>query len=176
MTRPLALAVVLVCALLGLTAPALAAPPAVEVVADPTRVSTTLGDEFSIETELTNTGATPTGQVLAHLNIVSLDDRAYVDPEDWSSDRSQDLSLAPGDSETLGWDIQAVNPGSFAVYVVVLSTAGGDDQLVVSRKVTVDVAERSTINAGGALKVVITVPVLLGVVALLTRLRVRRRH
>ena len=182
MTRPTALLVALVCALLLVAAPAAAAPAPVEVLAEPPRISATLGDEFSVETTVTNPADAASGPLLAHLNIASVDDRAYVDPEDWSADRSQELSLAPGESQTLSWDIQAVNSGRFAAYVVVLPTGAPTsgtprpETLVVSPQVTLEVATRSTLNAGGALKVVLTMPLLLGSAAIATRLRIRRRR
>jgi hypothetical protein len=183
MTRPLTLLLALVWALLLVTAPAAAAPAPVEVLAEPPRISATLGDEFSIETTVTNPVDAASGPLLAHLNVASLDDRAYVDPEDWSADRSQELSLAPGESRTLSWDIQAVNSGRFAAYVVVLPTgatsgatsgAPGPETLAVSPQVTLEVATRSTLDAGGALKVVLAMPLLLGLTAIATRLRIRR--
>jgi hypothetical protein len=184
MTRPLTLLLALVWALLLVAPPAAAAPAPVEVLAEPPSISATLGDEFSIETTVTNPVEAASGPLLAHLNVASLDDRAYVDPEDWSADRSQELSLAPGESRTLSWDIQAVNSGRFAAYVVVLPTgaptSGGSsgppapETLAVSPQVTLEVATRSTLNAGGALKVVLAMPLLLGITALATRLRIRR--
>ena len=182
MRRRLTLLAMLVAALLLVGAPALAVPPPVDVLAQPPRVVTTLGDEFSLETVVRNPADAATGPLLAHLNIASVDGASYVDPEDWSSERSQELSLRPGESRTLSWDIQAVNSGRFAVYVVVLPTAsspaGGPvtPSLAVSPMVTVEVATRSTLNAGGALKVILTMPVLLGITAILTRLRIRRRR
>jgi uncharacterized membrane protein len=178
MTRPLLLLASLLWVLLASAAPAEAAPPHVTVVARPDRVSTTLGDEFVIRTQLTNTSGADTGQLLVHLNVASLDGRAYVDPEDWSSERSQDISLKPGENRTLSWDIQAVNSGSFAAYVVVLPAGGADEPagaLVVSPMIKIEVADRSTLNAAGALQVGVVVPVLLGGLALAAHLRHRRR-
>ena len=98
----------------GLPAPALADPLNVQVVADPPAVSTVLGDHFEITTEIRNTGSAPTGDILAHLNVASIEGTVYVDPEDWSSERSQQLSLKAGESRELSWEIQAVNSGRFA--------------------------------------------------------------
>jgi len=178
MRRPLILLTSLVWVLLGLAAPAEAAPPHVKVVTHRDRVSTTLGDEFVIQTRLINTSGTSTGRLVVHLNIASIDGRAYVDPEDWSSERSQELSLRAGENRTLSWDIQAVNSGSFAAYVVVLPAGGAEEPsgaLVASPMIKVEVADRSTLNASGALQVCITVPLLLGGLALAAHLRNRRR-
>jgi hypothetical protein len=55
------------------------------------------------------------------------------------------------------------------------SVAGNED-LKISPLVKVDVAQRTTLTAGGALPVVITVPLLIGVAGAATLLRVRRRR
>jgi len=120
MRRVLVLAGALICVLSGIPAPAMAAPLTVDIVVDPTQVETVLGDRFTITTDVRNTGRTDSGPLLAHLNVASLQPDVYVDPEDWSSARSQELSLQPGESRTLSWELQAVNSGRFAAYVVVL--------------------------------------------------------
>jgi uncharacterized membrane protein len=179
LTTVIALTAVLVGVLGALAAPALAAPPPIRVVAGPTLVSTRLGDELTVTTRVTNRGSASSGSLLAHLNIASVDRRAYVDPEDWSSERSQELTLSSGESRTLSWDIQAVNSGSFAAYVVVLPTAStraSSQELVVSPMIRLEVATRSTLDAGGALYVVAIVPLVLGVTALAARWRLRRQR
>jgi hypothetical protein len=169
----------LVGALTWLAAPALATGPAsLQVVAEPAQVETVLGGRFTITTEITNTGAASSGEILAHLNVASIEGSVYVDPEDWSSDRSQELSLQPGESQKLSWELQAVNPGHFAAYVAVVpfgSTVAGNEDLMISPLVNIAVASRSTLTAQGALPVVITVPLLLGVAAAGVFVRARRR-
>ena len=86
----------------------------VDIVIDPVRLDTVLGDRFILETEVHNTAAAPSGPLLAHLNVASLETSVYVDPEDWSSERSQELSLQPGESQKLSWELQAVNSGRSA--------------------------------------------------------------
>ena len=177
--RALIMIVLLAGVLIGLPAPALADPLTVEVAADPPVVSTVLGDHFEVSTEVKNTGTKPTGEILAHLNVASIEGSVYVDPEDWSSERSQQLSLKPGESRELSWEIQAVNSGQFAAYVVVVPFGGsvnGNEQLNISPLVKVDVAQRTTLTAGGALPVVLMVPLLTGVAAGTALFRVRRRR
>ena len=177
MRKSLALAGLLVGVLSGLSVPAMAKPLTVDIVVEPTHIQTALGEEFSIETEIRNTGSANSGPLLAHLNVASLDNSVYVDPEDWSSERSQDLSLQPGESRTLTWELQAVNSGHLAAYVVVLpatKTAAGQEDLVVTPLVRLDVAPRSTLTGGGALPVVLGVPLLLGLVAAAARYRSSR--
>ena len=89
----------------GLPAAALANPLNVEVAADPPTVSTVLGGRFKITTEIKNTGSAATGEILAHLNVASIEGSVYVDPEDWSTDRSQQNSRKPGESRNLSWEI-----------------------------------------------------------------------
>ena len=177
MKKSLALAGLLVGVLSGLSVPAIAEPLTVEIVVEPTHIQIALGEEFTIETEIRNTGGANTGPLLAHLNVASLDNSVYVDPEDWSSERSQELSLQPGESRTLSWDLQAVNSGRLAAYVVVLpasNTAAGREDLVVTPLVRLDVVPRSTLTAAGALPVVLGVPVLLTLAAAGARYRSRR--
>jgi hypothetical protein len=182
--RPL---LVLVGMLLALTAPAgLAASPAaaapdamdaVEVTFDRNRVSTVLGGRFTLQTRIVNSGGAPTDAILAHLNVASLTSDVYVDPEDWSAERSKEVApLRPGASTSVSWDIQAVNAGSFDVYVVLLpngASTAGMGPLVVSPPVHLAVAGRRTLSPGGAMPVVIVVPLLLGLVAALARFRAR---
>jgi hypothetical protein len=169
----------LVGALTWLAAPALAAEPlSVKVTAEPAQIETVLGGRFMIATEVTNTGTAPSGEILAHLNVASIEGSVYVDPEDWSSDRSQELSLQPGESQKLSWELQAVNAGHFAAYVVVVpygSRVAGSEELLISPLVNVAVASRSTLTAAGALPVVISVPLLLGLAAAGVYFGARRR-
>jgi len=147
------------------------------VTFDRNRVRTALGGRFTLETKIVNPGGAQTDPILAHLNVASLTSEVYVDPEDWSADRSKEVArLRPGQSTSLSWDIQAVNAGSFDVYVVLLpngpSTAG-EGPLVVSPPVHLEVAGRRTLSPGGVMPVVIVVPVLLGLVAAAARFRLR---
>jgi hypothetical protein len=177
--RALIMILLLAGVLTGLPAPALANPLSVDVVAQPPEVSTVLGGRFKITTEIKNNGSAPTGDILAHLNVASIEGSVYVDPEDWSSERSQQLSLKPGESRKLSWEIQAVNSGQFAAYVVVVpfgSSVNGNEGLKISQLVKVDVAQRTTLSAGGALPVVIMVPLLIGLAGAAALFRVRRQR
>jgi hypothetical protein len=177
--RKMFLIVALVGLLTWLPAPADASSPlSVQVAAEPARVETVLGGRFMITTELTNTGAAPTGEILAHLNVASIEGDVYVDPEDWSPSRSQQLSLEPGESRKLSWELQAVNAGHLAAYVVVVpfgSQVAGNEELLISPLVNIAVASRSTLTARGALPVVISIPVLLGLAAAGVFFGARRR-
>jgi len=167
----------------GLAGPASAGPAstavaaAVEVELEDTRHSATVGERFTVGARVTNPGSASTDSLIAHLNVASLTSDVYVDPEDWSSERTMEVGTLPaGGTADLTWEMQAVNSGTFAVYVVVLPTGAtaGAGALAVSPAVTVRVAGRRALNAGGALPVVLAVPLLLAAAAAVTRVRLRR--
>ncbi|HSV66547.1 MAG TPA: hypothetical protein VLJ59_11650 [Mycobacteriales bacterium] len=141
------------------------------------RVDAVLGDRFIVRVGLANAGTVPTDRLIAHLNVASLTSDVYVDPEDWSSSRTLEVDpLGLGGGTSLEWELHAVNAGSFDVYAVLLpvGAAAGGGPLVVGGPVHVTVAGRQTLSAGGALPVVVAVPVLLGLAAALVRYRLRR--
>ncbi|MEI8410843.1 MULTISPECIES: hypothetical protein [unclassified Kribbella] len=108
------------------------------------------------------------GPAIAHLNVVSLDG-IYVDLEDWSQDVTR---AVPAEETSLDWEFQAVNPGRFAVYVVLIPQNG---PLVAGPPVHVTVSRRETLDTGGALPVAIAVPTLLGTAVLIGRVKMGRR-
>jgi hypothetical protein len=147
-----------------------------ELSLDHARVSTRIGDKFHFNSTLVNSSGAAVSGLVAHLNIVSLRKGVYVDPEDWSSRRTQYLApLRPGERATLSWSVEAVNSGDFAIYVVVLPSRDPQDHsLVVSPALNLHSTEQKTLNSGGVLPLVLGVPVLLGL--LTVGLRVRRRR
>lgn len=150
----------------------------VEVTLDQTRVEATVGTRLTVASRIVNTGAAPTDPLVAHLNIASLDG-VYTDLEDWSADVTRAVPpLAPGGHTSLTWEYQAVNTGNFDVYVAVLPSGPGAGQgpLTVSPPLHVKVAGRTTLSAGGALPVVLAIPILLGSAAGAAWLRRRRRE
>jgi hypothetical protein len=150
----------------------------VEVTLDQTRVETTVGTRLSVTSRIVNTGTTPTDPFVAHLNVASLDG-VYTDLEDWSADVTRAVPpLARGGQTSLTWQFQAVNTGNFDVYVAVLPNgpAAGQAPLSVSPPLHIRVAGRTTANAGGALPVVLAIPILLGSAAGVAWWRRRRRE
>jgi hypothetical protein len=137
-----------------------------------------VGDRLTIRARIANAGTEPTERLVAHLNVTTLDTAVYVDLEDWTASPTQELApVPPGGSTPAVWEIQAVNVGRFAVYVVVLpegAAAAGQGPLVTSAPDLVEVAGRRTLSPAGALPVAIAEPVLLGLVAVAVRLRLRR--
>lgn len=143
-----------------------------EVTLDQSRITTSVGRIVTIESRIVNRTGKPSGRMLAHVNVAGADG-TYVDLEDWSADVTKPVEpLQPDESTTITWDLQAVNAGSFHVYVVLLPE---ESQPVASSSVRVSVGEKRTLNAGGALPVAIAVPALLGLGAAAVRYRARTR-
>jgi hypothetical protein len=164
-----ALFVGLLCLLVA--APASAASSPVEVSLSRTQVSTRIGESFGFDSEIRNTGAQPLSGLVAHLNVAGLTSGIYVDPEDWSEDRTRFLSpLAPGESTSVGWNVKAVTGGRAAIYVVVLPR---DAEPAVSPEMTVEIADTKDLNSGGVLPLALGVPAFLGALALMVGRRRR---
>jgi hypothetical protein len=169
-TRALLLTVVTLALATMRAQPAIAAPGG-GVTFDRSQVSVTIGDKFTLTS--TTAGDLGPGPLIAHLNVVSLSSDVYVDPEDWSSNRTQSLPDTPG--ARLDWPVQAVNAGTFDIYLVVVPTGAGASaqELIVSAPVRVTVANRRTVNAAGSLPIVIAVPLVLAMFAAAARWRRR---
>ncbi len=147
---------------------------AVSVSVDRAAITTSLGRKFHFHSTIRNSGATPATGLVAHLNVLSLRPGTYVDPEDWSSNRTRYLAPIPaGGSTTLDWLVQAVNAGSIGIYVAVLQ-ATGEGTPVSGPTVHVAIAERRTLNSNGILPLALGVPACLGLLAVGVRVRRRR--
>jgi len=170
--------VALACALL-LAAVAQAADrtPRLSVATDREQISTKLGGKFAFRTTITNRSSTAASGLIAHLNVLSLRDGVYVDPEDWSSRRTVYLDTVPaGGSVTTTWRMQAVNDGSFGIYVAVLPDTGDAVAPATGPTIYLAVEERRTLNAGGIVPLALGIPAFLGLLSLSLGLRVRRRR
>jgi hypothetical protein len=142
---------------------------------DRSRIQTELGHKFSFRTTIANRGSAVATGYVAHLNVLSYDRGVYVDPEDWSGERTRYLRPVPaGGTATITWRMQAVNAGRFAVYVAVLPQTSGGDRPTIGPAIAVTVAKRTTLNSGGILPLALGVPALLGVAWLGLRMRRRR--
>jgi hypothetical protein len=147
----------------------------VSVTVDRTGVSTGLGKRFTFQSTVANTGPAEARGLVAHLNVASLRPGVYVDPEDWSTSRTRYLDPIPaGGAATVRWSLQAVNAGTFAVYVAVLPADAAGRPPSVGRTVRVTVAERRTLDAGGILPLAMGVPAAIGLAAGGLALRRRR--
>jgi hypothetical protein len=152
----------------------------VAIALDRDRVATRLGERFSFTSRVKNEGAEQLSGLVAHLNVVGLSEGIYVDPEDWSEQRTKHLpSLAPGADTSVSWSVKAVTGGEAAIYVVVLpgkDPPSASEGLAVSPALDVRIAERRTLNSGGVLPLALGVPALIGATTLLVRARGRRRE
>jgi hypothetical protein len=176
MRRLVAGAAVVLLAALGAAAPH-AADNGVSVRVSRTEISTQLGRKFVFRSTIVNRGARPAEGLIAHLNVLSLRSGTYVDPEDWSSHRTRYLPPVPaGGSTTITWRMEAVNSGSFGVYVAVLPRSPESLPPTTGPAIHVGVASRTTLNSGGILPLVLGVPAALGLAVLALRLRRRSSY
>jgi len=86
-------------------------------------------DFVVFNTVVTNTAVEPTAPLILAMNIINLDARGdVVDPEDWSPQRTQyiEAGLAPGESASLSWRINAILDGDYMVYLVVIPSPSGE--------------------------------------------------
>jgi hypothetical protein len=143
----------------------------VSVGVDRTEIATQLGHKFHFRSTFRNDGPAAASGLIAHLNVLSLHRDVYVDPEDWSSHRTKFLPpIAPGRSLTVTWPMEAVNHGSFAVYVTLVAPDAGG-RPAIGPAVHVAVADRKTLNSGGIVPLALGIPALLGLLTLGLRLR-----
>jgi hypothetical protein len=157
------------------TTQAHAVPARVSVAVDRSAISTAIGKKFTFHSTISNHGSLAASGLIAHLNVLTLRNGVYVDPEDWSSHRTRYLAPIPaGGSVTITWKMQAVNSGSFGVYVAVLPQSGVPRPPTTGPTLHVSVAHRQTLNSGGILPLALGIPGLLGLLAV--GLRVRRQR
>jgi hypothetical protein len=138
----------------------------ITVRVDRTKIAVTLGGKFAFRTTITNRGSTPVRGLIAHLNVLDLTGNTYVDPEDWSTNRTKYLDPIPaGGSATITFTGQAVNHGHLGLYVAVLDRKGSPRPPATTPTIRLDVSARRTLNAGGIAPLAVGVP---GLLALLT--------
>ncbi len=142
---------------------ATAATPGWTVELDQSQLRSTLGSRFTFVSTLRNESGQAQPGTIAYVNVLSTQPSVYVDPEDWSSSRTRFLGdVKVGETQQVTWNLQAVNSGSFVVFVVVTSAAGGND-VVSSPALRVTIADRRRLNPTGILPVTLAVP---GILAL----------
>jgi hypothetical protein len=125
-------------------------------------VSTQTGNTFQFTSEITNNGSVASPPLIANLDFVAIDQSTYVDPEDWSQERTLTVDPIPaGSSAMQSWTVKPILKGDVAAYVVVLprlpnlATAG---PLAASPAIRLHVEEHRALNPGGVLPVVLAVP------------------
>jgi hypothetical protein len=162
----------IVAALLG--ANSARADGGMSVTVDTTRIQTSLGQKLRLETVVANNGTATSSPLVAHMTIFSLRSGPYVDPEDWSSQRTKYLAALPaGASRAIAWNVQAVNDGQFGVSFEVLPQTGTGAP-AIGPAVRLDVAQRDTLDAGGILPLALGVPALLGLLTIAVHVARRR--
>jgi hypothetical protein len=143
-----------------------------------TEKSTVTGDVFTFTSEITNEGSRKTAPLIANLVFVSLDGDTYVDPEDWSPQRTVNVAPIAADSAVaLNWTVKTVLQGDVAVYVTVLPAPPAlspESALAISPAIQMHVQEDRKLNPGGVLPTVLAVPAVLA--AGFVGLRVARRR
>lgn len=145
----------------------------VTVAVDRSTLDTRIGDHFGFTTTVSNHDDRPMTGLVAHLNVLSVEPDVYVDPEDWSAQRTVYLDPIPAHgSVRVPWQVQAVNEGRFVLYVAV-TTRHGPAPVAVSDGLWLSSAGARTIGSVGVLPVVLGVP---GAVALLLVLNAARRR
>jgi len=146
----------------------------VTVTVDRRAVEAGPGQRITVRSRIENTGRETLRDLVAHLSVLSTDPGVFVDPEDWSPERTQYVDeLGPGESRTLTWSVQAVTSGPIQLLVSV--TQPGGAAVVSGGPVDLAVGGRRVVNAGGVLPLVLWVPA--GVLAMFgTTVLRRRRH
>jgi len=137
------------------------------------------GDHIIYKTVVTNNGAAASPGLCLAMNIINLDAAGdIVDPEDWSPQRTQYIvSLAPGESATHTWRVNAILDGDYLVYTVVIPEPNGRDatsQVLASSGIHLTVTPFTKLNPGGVLPYAIGGPVVL-VLGIIFLYRLRRR-
>jgi hypothetical protein len=152
--------------------------PELTVSVSETEKSTLTGDVFTFTSEITNEGSEKTPVLIANLAFVAVDGSTYVDPEDWSGERTLHVgSIASGESVKQTWTVKTVLEGDVAAYVAVLLAPpelSPASPLAVSTAIQMHVEEDRKLNPGGVLPTVLAVPVVLA--AAFAGLRVVRRR
>lgn len=142
---------------------------------DRTRVATTLGHTFVFRSTIANTSASSVDGLILHLNVTSLRSGVYVDPEDWSTERTQYIGTIPaGGTRTSTWRMTAVTAGTFGVYLAALTQDGQGRRPRTGPAIHVVVAGRETLNPGGVVPLAVGVPACIGAAIVAIRLRARR--
>jgi len=150
-------------------APAAQATGQLQVSIDVTAKTVRAGTPILYNTVVTNTGTEPTAPLIVAMNIINLNAKGdIVDPEDWSPQRTQYTDhLAPGQSASLSWRINAILDGDYMVYMVVIPPPAGPEATshpVASPGIHLTVTKFTRLNPGGVIPYAIGGPLLLGLV------------
>lgn len=121
-------------------------------------VSMMAGDWATFNTRLHNGGQSASPPLVAHLNIAAVKQGPYVDPEDWSPQRTQYLPpLQPGETVEVVWQVHALTQGEFGAYVTIISPQASFEP-VVSSTLLLQVAADNILPLNQVIPVVAAVP------------------
>jgi hypothetical protein len=131
------------------------------VTVSESEVSKLTGDSFTFTSTITNNGAQTTPPLIANLNFTSLDNSTYIDPEDWSPQRTMSVDpLESSASVTKTWKVNPILEGEVAAYIVILpnSETLTTQPLTTSPAIHIHVGAQRSLNPGGVLPVTLAVP------------------
>jgi hypothetical protein len=125
------------------------------------------GTPILYNTVVTNNGTETSPPVIVAMNIINLNAKGeVVDPEDWSPERTQYTEhVAPGQSVSLPWRINAILDGDYMVYMVVIPAPAGPEATshpVASSGIHLTVTPFTRLNPGGVLPYAIGGPIVVG--------------
>lgn len=125
-----------------------------------------VGEKIEVGTAITNHTLQASPPLIVAMNVINLDDAGVVvDPEDWSSERTQYIdSLGSGQSVMLDWTINPIMEGNFMVYLVLIpETAGAEttSHPVSSPGIHLTVTPFTELKSRSILPIVIGEPILL---------------
>ena len=154
--------------------------PALDVGIDLAHKTVKTTDHVLFNTVVTNNSVQRTAPLILAMNIINLNAKGdVVDPEDWSPQRTQyvEAGLAPGETATLGWRVNAILDGDYMIYLVLIPSPTGPEATshpVSSPGVHLTVTPFTRLNPGGVLPFAIGGPLLIGVVIWLVYRRRQR--
>jgi len=126
-------------------------------------------DSIFFDTVVTNNGTEASSTTFVAMNIINLEKGGEpIDPEDWSPQRTQSIDpLAPGQSATLSWRVNAILEGDVMIYMVAIPQPEGQDATthpIASPGIHLTVTPFTKLNPSGVLPIAIGIPVILLVI------------
>lgn len=123
-------------------------------------------DSIFFDTVVTNTTAEASPMIFVAMNIINLEQAGEpIDPEDWSSERTQSIdSLAAGQSVTLSWRVNAILDGDVMIYMVAIPQPEGKHVIshpIASPGIHLTVTPFTKLSPMGVLPVALGGPLLL---------------
>ena len=130
------------------------------VILSSNSLSGTAGDFVTVQSQITNTGATPVSDVTTYLSLVDTENKLPVDLEDWSAEKGLYIgTIEPGQTLPLNWKIHFVKAGKYSL-IVVAETAGNNFP-ETSSIVSFWVTAKQNLNPGKVLPVALLTPIVI---------------